>query len=131
MHVCQHVFLYVSVFSSCDLRSMSVCVYDGVSVYSVVVSTWCASLMCETSAMTVEPSAPKGEIECKCVCVRIFSCVHEHVCVVQKCVCLCALVRDYLTEPTTCLYFFVHMGHHEVLRLVTEQKYSKQFKVLL
>ena len=31
-------------------------------MYSVVVSTWCASLMCETSAMTVEPSAPKGEL---------------------------------------------------------------------
>lgn len=40
-------------------------------MYSVVVSTWCASLMCETSAMTVEPSAPKGEIECKCVCVCV------------------------------------------------------------
>lgn len=44
-------------------------------MYSVVVSTWCASLMCETSAMTVEPSAPKGEIEeieCVCVCVSTY-----------------------------------------------------------
>lgn len=39
------------------------------SMCSVVVSTWCALLMCETSAMTVEPSAPKGEIGCKCLCV--------------------------------------------------------------
>lgn len=71
MHICKHVSLRVSVIGSCDLHSMTVCVYDGVSVYSVVVSTWCASLMCETSAMTVKPSAPKGEIEYKCVCVCV------------------------------------------------------------
>lgn len=45
------------------------------SMCSVVVSTWCALLMCETSAMTVEPSAPKGEIGCKCLCVRVCMCL--------------------------------------------------------
>lgn len=66
------------------------------SVCKGVVSTWCASLMCETSAMTVEPSVPKGETECKCVCARVCACAcvstpkHECVCVFI-CVSLCFL----------------------------------------
>lgn len=64
-------------------------------MYSVVVSTWCASLMCETSAMTVEPSAPKGEIECKCVCV----CVRENVFLLY--------MHEWVYVTVQCMYEYV------------------------
>ncbi len=110
--------------------AMSVCVcvcvrVDRECVYSLVVSTWCASLMCETSAMTVEPSAPKGEIQCECVSAHMYLLLRMTVYVTQQCVCVygvCVCVHvhvcefltqsDYLAEPI--IYFFVHVGHHEV-----------------
>lgn len=102
------------------------CVWWSEFVYSVVVSTWCASLMCETSAMTVEPSAPKGEIEeieCKCVCVwvRIFA-LHAWVSLCDSAVHarVCVCTTDYLPEPTSCC-FFVHVGHQEVSEPIPAQ----------
>lgn len=76
-------------------------------VCSGVVSTWCASLMCETSAMTVEPSAPKGDMECKhvCVCVSVRACVfvrvHAHIFSTHECVRMrervCVCVYEFST----------------------------------
>lgn len=68
-----------------------------------VVSTWCASLMCETSAMTVEPSVPKGETECKslCVCACMRARVRARTCVSSlKHECDCV----FLQNASTCLF---------------------------
>ena len=82
-------------------------------VYSVVVSTWCASLMCETSAMTMEPSAPKGEMECKCLCVSVcmYVYVHECVCVTQQFVCVRACV---CISSWPSVFFCARGNFHEV-----------------